>query len=171
MLGIPRRIGLSDKSAEGCADDHRPLDAKVVAQCFQVVGPLGQRPGRRRSGVAPTVPALVVVDQLRYVGQSAEVRLVHGMVVPRSAVDEDDSRLLPHSRTVGDQLCSFDVEEDPAVIHAHIHSASRSAAGFVALRHLREPQSNHIRSIKRPLPSGIFLAVIFASSATDPGKR
>jgi hypothetical protein len=64
------------------------------------------------------------------------------MVVPRSAVDEDDSRLLPHSRTVGDQLCSFDVEEDPAVIHAHIHSASRSAAGFVALRHLREPQSN-----------------------------
>ncbi len=65
--------------------------------------------------------ALVVINQLRHVGQRAEVRFVQGVVVPGAAVDKDNGRLFSHPRTIDDELGSLHIEEEPATIDAHVH--------------------------------------------------
>src|SRR5262249_17750158 len=69
-----------------------------------VVGEGVERPLGGRPAIAATVAPVVVVDDLRDVGKRREPRLEARVVVAGAAVQQDQRRLLPQHRTIGDEL-------------------------------------------------------------------
>src|SRR5450432_3830366 len=55
---------------------------------------------------------MVVVDDLRDVGQAREQRLEAGVVVAGAAMQENEGRLFAELRAVGDEGRAFDVDEE-----------------------------------------------------------
>jgi len=64
---------------------------------------------------------MVEIDDLRDIRQSRIGRLVDRMIEARPAVQQQHGRLLVHDRTVGDELCALDVEEQTHAVHQNMH--------------------------------------------------
>lgn len=106
-------ITLRDKSAERLAEHDRTLDAEDRTQPDDVVGKGVQRPFVGGASIAAAVTAMVVIDDLRDVGEARERRLETRVVVTRSAVQQHQRRLGEQRRAVGHVAGALDVDEQP----------------------------------------------------------
>ena len=127
---MARRVRHRDHPAERVAQYDRALDFQRVAERAQVVAPLRQIPFLGIAAIAAAVPAMIEIDDLRYLGQPREVGLEVRMVEAGAAVQEDDRRHLAHHGAVGPQLRAFYVEEqsDVANIYAHVRITNANEA-------------------------------------------
>ena len=96
-------VALRDEAAERLAEHDRLLDAEGIAEAHDVVGKGVERPLLGRAPVAAAMAAMVVVDDLRDVGQARERRFEAGVVVAGAAVEENESGLFSEVRAIGDQ--------------------------------------------------------------------
>jgi hypothetical protein len=113
--GMARDVALRHEAAERLAEHDGPGDAQRVAEAHDVVGEGVERPLLGRATVAAAMAAVVVVDDLRDVGQAREQRLEAGVVVAGAAVEEDEGGLFAEGRAVGDEGGTFDVDEETEV--------------------------------------------------------
>ena len=121
MAGMARRIGLRDEAAEGGSEHDRLLDAERVAQRFQIVAPLRQRPAFARTVLAAPTAAMVVVDDLADVAELRERWLVNAVVRAGAAMDEDQCRLATHDGAVGNQGRALDVDKEANAVDVNMH--------------------------------------------------
>ncbi len=121
MLGMARGVRERDHAAERHAEHDRALDSERLAEGVYVVGPLRERPRLRRAGIAAAVAAMVEIDDLGDIGQGGVGRLVNRMVEAGAAMKQEERRLFPHRRAVGDEFRALDIEEQPHAVHRHVH--------------------------------------------------
>src|SRR5689334_22255860 len=122
MVGVARCIGLCNEASEGIAEHHRPLNAEDFAKGADVVRPLIKRPQRWIATFAATVAAMVEIDELRDFCERSEAWLEHRMVEAGAAVQQEQRRLLPQTRSIHRQLFAIHIEEQPYPVDRDVHS-------------------------------------------------
>lgn len=65
LLGMPRQVALHDEAPERRAEHHRRVQAELIDQAGEVVGPGVQVPVVRGAQITVAVPALIGNDDLR----------------------------------------------------------------------------------------------------------
>ena len=120
----------ADRSAKGLPEDDRGLDPQDLAEPEHVLDPRVQVPVVGRALVAPSLAAVIEKDQLRAVCERSEEGLERAVVEAWAAMQADDGRSLPHRRPVGDKPHSFDVEVEPHVSDAYVHTATLVPLAF-----------------------------------------
>ena len=127
VLRMVDEVLQGDHAAERHAVDDRFGDPQRVAERDEIRGPLFEVPGGRVAAVAAPLAAVVVVHDLRDVGEARPVRLEPRMIEAGSAVQEDQRRLRAHRGPVGNETGAFDVDEQPAVTNRDAHDGEGSA--------------------------------------------
>jgi hypothetical protein len=125
MVGIARRVGLRHEPSEGSAIDDRLFDAERVAKTFEIVRPLRESPAFARSVLAAAASAMIEIDDLGDVAERRESRLVEAVVGARPAMQQDQRRLLPHARAVGNETRPLDVDIETNPIDMNVHCSPR----------------------------------------------
>jgi hypothetical protein len=103
-------VGEGDESAEAAAEDDWAGQSECVAEPAQVIGPGWQVPERGAAVVAAAVPALVVEDDLRIVGERGQCLFHVDVIEAWPAVDGDQGRALRDSLPLGKQYRARGVE-------------------------------------------------------------
>ena len=87
-------VGEGDESAEAAAEHDWLGQPERVGEPAQVIGPSWEVPEPGLAVVTAAMPALVVEDDLRIIGEGGQ-RLLHvDAIEPRAAVDRDQGRAL-----------------------------------------------------------------------------
>ncbi|HZB22660.1 MAG TPA: hypothetical protein VE444_02345 [Gaiellaceae bacterium] len=112
VLHVPRRVRERDDPAERCAEHDRSVQIERFAQGDDVVRPVVDRPPCKLAVVAAPVAAVVVVDELRDLGQRVELRPEDRVVDARPAVKREDRRPLAHRVALGRELRAEHLDEE-----------------------------------------------------------
>src|SRR5579884_1971864 len=86
VLRVAQRIVERNVPAEGMADHRDLIDAEVLSKTVRVIGELLEGERREERPSRPTVAAMIVIDESKYVAQRIEPRMEQGMIEPTAAV-------------------------------------------------------------------------------------
>ena len=103
---------------------------------MHVIAPLRQVPARLRTILASTIAAMIEIDDLRDIRQGRVGRPVDRVVEAGTAMQQQQCRPFPHGRTVWNQFCSFNIEEQPHPVDEYPHGRISLRTSLAANRRI-----------------------------------